>query len=211
MNLRDTAAVLASRAAHAGISIPDTLATQLVVYYQVLAHWNRKINLTSLSDPDEAVDRLLLEPVAAAAHLPYGSDLIDLGSGGGSPAVPLALALSASRFVMVESRVRKGAFLREVLREVGVTGTVESTRFEDVARRPEYSKAFGVVSVRAVRLDAALFESVVALLRAGGLAALFRTSDATDPPSELPDELKWVRSLQLIPASHSTLALARKG
>ena len=77
--------------------IPEPLASQLVVYYQLLSHWNRKINLTSLSDPDEAVDRLLLEPVAAAAVLPANRALIDLGSGGGSPAIPLALALGATR------------------------------------------------------------------------------------------------------------------
>src|SRR3954451_7573204 len=107
MELRDVADVLADRAAHAGLVIPDTLATQLAVYYQVLAHWNRKINLTSLSDSDEAVDRLLLEPVAAAAQLPQAVELIDLGSGGGSPAIPLALAIGAPHLVMVESRVRK--------------------------------------------------------------------------------------------------------
>ena len=92
MSLRDIADVLADRASHARLVLPDTLFTQLVVYYQVLSHWNKKINLTSLTDPDEAVDRLLLEPVAAAAELPHGEPLIDLGSGGG-----IAVPLSARR------------------------------------------------------------------------------------------------------------------
>jgi hypothetical protein len=66
------AEVLAERAGLSGLSVPPALAERLIAYYSLLSHWNRKINLTSLSDPKEAVDRLLLEPVAAAASLPSG-------------------------------------------------------------------------------------------------------------------------------------------
>jgi 16S rRNA (guanine527-N7)-methyltransferase len=207
MSLEDIAAVLADRAAHAGLQIPDALSARLTVYFQVLSHWNRKINLTSLSDPDEAVDRLLLEPVAAAASVPNGVDLIDLGSGGGSPAIPLALAIGAPRLVMVESRVRKTAFLREALRELGLAGTVEAARFEEVASAAEYRGQFGLLSVRAVRLDEDAFSAIAALLQLGGRAALFRTVDAEDPPLGLPASLHWESSRQLIPASHSALTV----
>jgi len=210
VDLRDIAEVLADRSAHAGIAVPETLATQLAVYYQVLSHWNRKINLTSLSDPDEPVDRLLLEPVAAAAHLPHGSELIDLGSGGGSPAIPLALALGAPRVVMVESRVRKAAFLREALREVGLAGLVEAHRFEDVAADASHRGRFPLLSVRAVRLDAATFATITDLLQPSGCAALFRTVDSPDPPPDLPASLHYEWSRQLIPASHSSLTLVRR-
>jgi 16S rRNA (guanine527-N7)-methyltransferase len=205
VSLRDIADVLSDRAAHAGLAIPETLAAHLVVYYQVLSHWNLKINLTSLADPDEAVDRLLLEPVAAAAHVPHGAALIDLGSGGGSPAVPLALATCATRLVMVESRVRKAAFLREVVRELGLPAMVEGRRFEELPSIDGFTAAFGLLSVRAVRLDASLFSTVASLLRPKGAAALFRTIDAEDPPSGLPDSLHWMSSHLLIPASHSSL------
>jgi len=210
VDLRDIAEVLADRAAHAGIAVPEALTAQLTVYYQVLSHWNRKINLTSLSDPDEAVDRLLLEPLAAAAHLPHDVDLIDLGSGGGSPAVPLALAVHAPRLVMVESRVRKAAFLREVLREVGLHGVVEARRFEDVAADAAYRAQFSLMSVRAVRLDSAAFSTIAELLQPHGCAALFRTLDAPDPPPELPAVLHYQWSRQLIPASHSSLTVVQK-
>jgi 16S rRNA (guanine527-N7)-methyltransferase len=210
MSLGDIADVLAVRAVHANLDIPERLFSQLTVYFQVLTHWNRKINLTSLTDSDEAVDRLLLEPVAAAAYLPRGSDLIDLGSGGGSPALPLALALESSRLVMVESRVRKAAFLREVLRELGVAGSVETARFEDLAQQPEFTGQFGVVSVRAVRLDSVLFGALNGLLRVGGSAALFRSVDSPDPPDGLPASLRWGFSRQLIPASNSVLTILEK-
>ena len=210
MSLRDIAGVLADRAGHARIPLAEPVASRLVVYYQLLSHWNRKINLTSLSDPDEAVDRLLLEPVAAARSLPQGIELIDLGSGGGSPAVPLALATGAPHLVMVESRARKAAFLREVLRELGLPGTVESRRFEDLPGTPGFASAFGLLSVRAVRLDKDVFTTVAGLLRADGVAALFRALGAEDPPPGLPAALQWSGSRQLIPASHSALTILRR-
>lgn len=207
MSLRDLADVLADRAAHAGLSIPEPLADRLTVYYHLLAHWNQKINLTSLSDTDEAVDRLLLEPVAAAAHLPSGGTLVDLGSGGGSPAVPLALTLDNSQLVMVESRHRKASFLREVLRELGLAGVVESDRFEAVSCRDGYARHFDLLSVRAVRLDAGALQCVAAFLRSGGRAALFRAPDAIDPPSGLPKTLRSEGTVALLPSSRAMLTV----
>ena len=205
MSLRDIADVLANRAAHAAVAVDEPLASKLVVYFQVLSHWNRKINLTSLSNPDEAVDRLLLEPVAAAADLPHGAALIDLGSGGGSPAIPLALATGAARLVMVESRERKAAFLREVIRELGLNAAVEGRRFEELPSLPAFADSFGLASVRAVRLDSGLFGVISALLRSRGTVALFRALDAQNPPSGLPSTLRWIDSKPLIPSSHSAL------
>jgi len=210
VSLRHIAGVLADRAEHARLPLAEPTASRLVAYYQLLSHWNRKINLTSLSDPAEAVDRLLLEPIAAARSLPHWTELIDLGSGGGSPAVPLALATGAPFLVMVESRVRKAAFLREVLRELGLPGTVESRRFQDLAATPGFAGAFGLLSVRAVRLDSDLFTTVSGLLRPDGMAGLFRAMDAEDPPAGLPPTLQWLGSHQLIPASHSALTILQR-
>lgn len=210
MNPGDILSVLESRAAQTGIPLPEVLAQQLTVYYGVLARWNRTINLTSLSDPVEAVDRLLLEPVAGAAHLPSGVPLIDLGSGGGSPAIPLALALKSPRLVMVESRTRKAAFLREVVREIGLEAHVEAGRFEDVAGRDGFRSSFDLLSVRAVRLDADAFSSITALLRPSGKAALFGRLDAEDFQHSLPVELSRQSVVSLLAPTRATLMILRR-
>src|SRR6266576_2836727 len=121
----DTAERLRTRAKAMGVAIPLHVEARLVSYFDLLAKWNAKINLTSLTDTDAAIDRLLLEPLAAAAALPRYPQLIDLGSGGGSPAIPLALVLEARRLVMVESRGRKAAFLSEATRSSGLNAFVE--------------------------------------------------------------------------------------
>ncbi len=196
--LADIASRLRDGAARAGLVIPGPLADKLAVYYQVLDHWNEKINLTSLSDSEEAIDRLLLEPVAAAAHLPDRPLLMDLGSGGGSPALPLALALHVPRLVMVESRQRKAAFLREAVRELGINATVETARFEQLAVDPGFVSQIEVISVRAVRLDSSGMEAIATLLKPGGTVALFRGPEGPDCQDSLSPNLCWSATHRLL-------------
>jgi len=202
--LPTTAERLAERAAGVGISLAEPLLSRLAVYFELLQRWNRKLNLTSLADTDEAVDRLLLEPLAAAAHLNHGARLADLGSGGGSPAIPLALALDSPRMLMVESRIRKVSFLREAIREVGLAGTVESGRFEEVSKLPGYSAGFDVVSIRAIRQDTAALDAAARLLRRGGLLALFRGPDGPERV-DCPPVLSWRATTPLLRSTRSRL------
>ena len=124
MNSREFQDRLTRRGRRAGVALATDLAAQLEAYYRLLSAWNRKINLTglNLSDlPPEAIDRLLIEPLVAARHVPAGATrMLDVGSGGGSPAIPLALAVPGMRLLMVESKTRKSVFLREAIRTLGL-------------------------------------------------------------------------------------------
>ena len=195
------------RAAGEGIAVPDALASKLVVYFELLQRWNRTINLTSLTDSDEAIDRLLLEPLAAAVALPHRAALADLGSGGGSPAIPLALATDSSSLLMVESRSRKVAFLREAAREVGLPATVEPVRFEDLASEPAHRSRFDVVTIRAVRRDTAALTAAAGLLRPDGLVALFRGPDGPEEPEFLIRNLAWRETRPLLRSTRSRLSV----
>lgn len=175
------ASELKARAERAGLELPGHLVDPFLAYFEVLSRWNRKINLTSLSDTDQAIDRLLLEPLAAGRHLPRPERLVDLGSGGGSPAIPLALAIGAAELVMIESRIRKAAFLREAALIVQLKAIVESARFEDVAEKPVYRGSADLVSMRAVRLDEGSARAAASLLKSGGLFGVFATNPAPPP------------------------------
>jgi 16S rRNA (guanine527-N7)-methyltransferase len=155
----------------------------LEAYFRLLTHWNAKINLTSLpliEPSDEAFDRLLVEPLAAATHVPDVSKVwYDLGSGGGSPAIPLKIARPALRLTMIESKERKAAFLREAIRTVGLAETtVLNERFEEMAETPGNSGVADLVTVRAVKADPALFTTAGLLLSAQGRLLLFRPGHA---------------------------------
>ena len=167
---------LSARTDVAGVSLSLALVDRLESYFQLLSIWNRRINLTALDLdrlPDEAVDRLLVEPLAAARYAPSHEPVLDIGSGGGSPAIPFALATEASELTMVESRTRKSVFLREASHVVGLSGArVLTARFEDVSKSSEFASHFSVATVRAVRLEDKDWPGLLNVLKPGGLFML---------------------------------------
>jgi 16S rRNA (guanine527-N7)-methyltransferase len=170
--------LLRERAEAADIALNPHIEYKLAASFQLLARWNDRINLTSLPlDPPTArtIDRLFIEPLTAAPLIKQNVSVwFDLGSGGGSPAIPLQLSRPAQRLVMVESRERKAAFLREAIREVPVIGSeVEVSRIEEVAGDPHNAGLADLITVRAVRMEASLISWIQTLLRFGGQAVLF--------------------------------------
>lgn len=185
----------------------------LCAYFGLLAKWNKRLNLTALGvDPpsDEAIDRLLVEP-SIAAHVVSAEDerLVDLGSGGGSPAIPLKIGAPHLNLVMVESKVRKSAFLRDAVRQLGLTGAdVENSRFENLLTRPDLHEGADIVSVRAVRPDRQLWNTVLAFLRPTGRVFWFGSAGLA--AGQIPPEFRVTSSLAL-PRSSQLVVLKRIG
>lgn len=200
------------RASKINVFVGDPLAERLAAYYDLLVRWNRKINLTSIDDADEAIDRLLLEPLVAVRHFPAGVDrLMDIGSGGGSPAIPFKLALPHMRLTMVEAKARKSAFLRETIRQLGLEGTqVETARYEELLARPELHEAFDAVSLRAVRTEARVLTTLQAFLVAGGTLVLFRGPEGPAVPTTIVPPLEWSGTYPLIDSLRSRVTFLTK-
>lgn len=172
---------LTRRAKAAGLQVQPAVADALESYLRLLARWNAKVNLTALplEEPtDETFDRLLIEPLAAAKGVDDSwTPWIDIGSGGGSPAIPLKLARPTLALTMVESKARKAAFLREVVRELGLIQTsVETSRFEELASRPNAEAMTGLLTIRAVRIEPKLAKSMSRIVRVGGRLLTFQPS-----------------------------------
>ena len=206
---------LAKRARKAGFALTFDVISGLEAYFELLRRWNEKISLTSLPTAetgDEAVDRLLLEPLIAARYLPSStSSIMDIGSGGGSPAIPMKLFRSSVAMRMVESKVRKSAFLREVIRQLNLDRTfVESARFEELLARPELHESADVVTMRAVRVDPKTLMGLQAFLKPGGLLFLFRSGSMGGEAGLVGPPFSWEATHDLLPELDSKLALFRK-
>jgi 16S rRNA (guanine527-N7)-methyltransferase len=177
---------LAARALRAHVAIEPHHLASLGNYFELLRHWNRTINLTALPiDPpsEEAMDRLFIEPLAAARVVgPLVSESsapawFDLGSGGGSPALPMKIVLPRLALTMVESRSRKVAFLREAARALAVADVaVVHARLEELEERLPLAD---VITVRAVRLDAGFAAAAARLSRDAAWLGAFQP--AADP------------------------------
>lgn len=209
---RDFPTRLTRRASRAGLAISDELLGQLETFYVLLSRWNQKINLTSLSDPDEAIDRLILEPLLAARYIsPTATRLMDVGSGGGSPAIPLKLAIPRLHLTMVEAKARKSAFLREAIRQLGLTDTgVETARTEELLPRPELHEAFSVLTLRAVRVETKALHTLQAFLASGGHVLLFRGPSGPPVPNVVIPPLQWQATHPLVETLQSRLTILEK-
>jgi 16S rRNA (guanine527-N7)-methyltransferase len=151
---------------------------KLSVYIRELERWNSRVNLTSLHG-GELVRRLVIEPSRIGRQLQMSGTLVDIGSGNGSPGIPLYLTLGLARVHLVEARTRRAAFLRHVANLVDPKQIiVHKARLEDLedgAGRVDW------VSMQAVHPSAVL------------LAALRRWSDATT-------RVVWITSIDMPPS-----------
>lgn len=177
---------LAKRASKTGLTLPQGVIDNLNAYFELLRKWNRKVSLTSLpveEAGDEALDRLLIEPVLATKYFPRADPFVlDIGSGGGSPAIPMKLAAPRISLRMVESKTRKAAFLREVVRTLALDdAVVDAVRFEELLARPALHDAVDVLTLRAVRVDRKILSGLQSFIRPGGLLFLFGTASPTPP------------------------------
>lgn len=149
---------LQATATEIGLALPETTIDQLLVYLQLLQHWNRVYNLTSLRDPDQMLSHHLVDCLAVvpalrrvANSVPHdGADarlrLLDVGSGGGLPGVVLAIVEPAWQVSCVDTVAKKVTFIRQVAAELrlsnllGLHGRVEKlsaseARFDVITSR----------------------------------------------------------------------------
>ena len=160
----------------AGLSVPldDAQAEQFRIYGDELIAWNRRVNLTAVTDPDDVVTKHFLDSLSVAAALPDGAReadlrLLDVGSGGGFPGIPLAIAFPQWDVALLEATGKKAAFLKHVVVTLALEGTsVITGRAETVAHDPAHREAYDVVVSRAVAPMAVLAELCLPFCRAGG-------------------------------------------
>ena len=156
----------------------ETQIAALEAHLNLLFLWNQKINLTAIRDEAEAVRRHIAESLFLAAQLPADPlTICDLGSGGGFPGIPVAIARPDCQVTLVESDVRKCVFLREAGR--GLPNLkVLTARFEDA------SGGFDYLISRAVNIAAVKRGPACS-------AAAFLTRDKSGPTSGLFSKWTW--------------------
>ena len=198
--------LLVARVKAAGLTVDSTQRAALRAYFELLKHWNKRINLTALpldSPTNATIDRLFLEPILAAMLLgDRHTNWFDLGSGGGSPAIPMKTCWPRATLTMVESKSRKGAFLREAIREMAIPNTsVANSRFEVLSREARTRGVADLVTVRAVKPNAVLHAAAFSLLRVGGTLAMFSSSEQPSWNSPAPALFSRAQAKQLMGTS----------
>ncbi len=121
---------LAAGAEVLGLTLDAAQLAALTALLRELQEWNTRFNLTAITDPQEMVDKHLLDSLAVLPHL-SGMRIADIGSGAGFPGLPLAIANPGRRYTLVESTGKKAGFLRHAVKMLGLSNVeIEQGRSE---------------------------------------------------------------------------------
>ena len=156
-------------AAALGVAVSPFQAAQLGIHIQELLIWNRKSNITAITDPLEAAVKHVVDSLAAAAWIHPEDTLLDIGSGGGFPGIPLKIVMPSLTVTNIDASRKKISFQQSVIRKLGLTGIkARQIRIESLADDPGSHSAFSVIICRAFTELARFIETAIPLLALSG-------------------------------------------
>jgi 16S rRNA (guanine527-N7)-methyltransferase len=134
-----------------GLEVSPEAELQLERLVEELQRWNRRRNLTAITERDEILEKHLLDSLTLLPFLSCSGRLLDIGSGAGFPALPLKIACPDLEIVSVDAAGKKIDFQRHIARAFGLEGfTALHERIESLVDHPDYCRAFEVVTARAL-------------------------------------------------------------
>lgn len=155
-----------------GFELPDVLLERLAAYLALLLETNKQMNLTAVRDADEAWRRLIVDsltPLPGLDDLEEGAAVIDVGSGGGMPGIPLAIARPDLRVTLLEATGKKARFLETAALDLMLQNVdVVPERAETAGRDPAHRERYDAAVCRAVGPMNVLLELCLPLVRPGG-------------------------------------------
>ena len=158
----------AIKAAFGGyVDLTQEQIEKLADYYAFLTEYNKKVNLTAVTDCQGVAIKHFLDSALGARFVPQDALLCDVGSGAGFPSVVIKLIRNDVNVTMVESVGKKTEFLRQLLARLDLSATVINARAEDLAKTQRES--FDCVTARAVASLPVLMEYCAPLVKVGGV------------------------------------------
>ncbi len=175
---------LARSAREMGVPLTPAQLDYFRRYTQMLLDANRRVNLTALRDESALIAKFHLDALALIPVIARYAGLApnalcaqpwraaDVGSGGGAPAIPLAIAWPELRYTLIESIAKKARFLAETVESLALPLTVVNARAEDAGRASAQRQRYDLVTARAVAALPVLVELTLPLACVGGLIVL---------------------------------------
>jgi 16S rRNA (guanine527-N7)-methyltransferase len=173
-----------------GITLKETHLALFQTYYEELVEWNRRFNLTAITDYEGVQVRHFLDSLSCLLVLPRaelqaGARVIDVGTGAGFPGLPLRIVCPGMRLTLLEATRKKVDFLEHLLRRLGFPDVeVIHARAEDLAHRPGYREGYDWAIARALAEMPTLVEYLLPWCASGG--PFWPRRGKTPPPRSTP-------------------------
>lgn len=133
-----------------GVRLSSHQLDLLAMHAEELIKWNSRFNITAIVEPFDVALKHFIDSIAVSPLIPDGSKVVDLGSGGGFPGIPLKVVNPSLEVVMVDSSRKKVNFINDIIRKTGLSGAKAiHCRAEQLAKEPEYAHQFDFAVSRA--------------------------------------------------------------
>ncbi len=174
-------ALIREAAAQLGITVTRRQAEQFSRHARLLLEWNRKINLTAITDAREVAIKHFVDAIAPTAHIPRKGRLLDIGTGGGFPGIPLKIMRPDQNMTLIDSVRKKVNFVRHVIRQMQLDD-IEAlhTRAETLADAGPAVSLFDVIVCRALSDPGSALSLARPLLAPGGTIVLYQGPGSKD-------------------------------
>lgn len=181
-------------------------ASRFEAYLSLFLRWNERLNLSSVRDERSILSRHLVESIVVARALPERiATLLDFGSGGGLPGIPIALCRPEIAVTLAESQGKKAAFLKEAVRVVGIGATVYAGRAEFL------QQDFDCVTLRSVdKMSKAVTAAVLMVARRGWLALMTSDAELGRLQAAAGAPFRWKEPVRLPESESRLLSLGQK-
>jgi 16S rRNA (guanine527-N7)-methyltransferase len=186
--------------------LDDPTVAEFSAYCSLFVRWNAKLNLSSVRDEERILSRHIIESIAVARLISgHVTTLLDFGSGGGLPGIPIALCRPQIAVTLAESQGKKAAFLQEAVRVLGITAKVHADRAEALRA------VFDCVALRAVERMPKAVAAAAKLVSPNGWLALMTTEAALNQlQTAAGPQFHWDSPICLPESESRILALGQK-
>lgn len=178
--------------------LPEYALPEYLEKFHILTEFmletNKKMNLTALRDESSAISRHIVDCLLAAKHLPEGSHkLLDVGSGGGMPALPFAIVRPDIQITALDATAKKTAYIAAAAEHLGLKNVhILTGRAEELGAKPPQRESFDIVCARAVAELRILMEWCIPFLKNGGI---FLSLKGKNAETELQNAQNAIRKL----------------
>jgi len=180
-----------------GLLLDETMSNQFDKYYELLIDWNQRMNLTTITDRDEVLQKHFIDSVLLLTKYDKtefeNKTVIDVGTGAGFPGIPLAIMLPQTNFILIDSLDKRITFLKTVLDELELSNvTLYHGRAEDFGKDTSFREQFDYCVSRAVAPLPILLEYCSPFIKVDGSLLLYKsikTDQEVDEAKHALDEL----------------------
>ena len=189
---------------------------KFALFYQLLLAYNEKFNLTRIVSEEDCLIKHFADSLAGEKYFQKGARVIEVGSGGGFPSVPLMIYRQDLNFVLLEASEKKCGFLEKAVGELGLPAKVVHGRAEELGRREDFREKFDACTARAVAKLNTLAEYCIPFVKKGGRFIAYKgraeeeITAAGRAFAELGARLEKADTFELTDGSARTLVVAEK-